>query len=243
MLCGLVYGPRKKRRIRSLSHWHVIPLIQITSWSNEKESQMQMNPLNPLFAVIFVWGAMFYTYRLFRPSLVTQKIGWNDPPQEVAHGLALWCMADILGTHLLTALQWGIFLWPVGLYFVLRAPSYKKRPFSAWWWDPAHAGMLILMPLMDVPMQPVLHWLYFAFWCWFALLYGWYITLDIKNAATGQTVNKWKCASNCFHLFKYVIMSVMVLWPALFMSMNMSATMKMSGPMCGPPPAIASKPR
>lgn len=197
--------------------------------------------------VLFLVFALFYTFRLLRPSMVRKAIGFYDPEGEAGHAICMLAMSSHLAYWLvpISATAW---IWLLGfgtVYYALRALTWGRLlSYNKQWWDWTHSGMYLGMFVMfqPLPLGPALGFVFDSlltlFWLWFSLLYIRDSYVDLRARKT------LSFGSDLAHLGMGLAMLVMSLFPALLMphhhhGMNMT----MPDPViCTSPQAPADDP-
>jgi thioredoxin 1 len=170
-------------------------------------------------AALFLAGALFYLYRLLRPSHVRSVYGYFDWENEIGHGLCLLGMVTMLAPSLLPipAMAWAAILGLGTLWFTARALTWGKRVTypAKWWWDWAHVAMLGGMALMYTNVTTL--WVTLplgVFWLWLGGYYLYELTHDIRGGK-GLYIG-----SDLAHSLMGFVMLLMTLFPAAFMPMH-----------------------
>ncbi len=179
-----------------------------------------MGPQAPawLLAALGVWfalGALFYLYRICRPSMLRANYAGNyDPENEFSHGVCMAAMVTMV-TPALLPISFGVWAWILGasaLWFGVRTFSWGlKRPNNKWWWDATHVGMLGFMAIMFAGVtSPILSVLAACFWVYFTV-YAAYYTYKLRRA--GYDGGWLELGSDLAHITMGAAMFVMVIAP------------------------------
>lgn len=170
--------------------------------------------------ILFLGFAGFYLYRLFRPTMVKNAIGFFDWEGETGHFVCMLAMASHLASWLIPvpAIAWSWILGFGTLYYAARALTWGKRlAFNKQWWDWTHSAMFLGMFTMfqSLPFNPLLTTVFngamLLFWAWFS---GYYVKDAVLDARAGKTLS---FTSDLAHLSMGVAMLLMALFPAFLM--------------------------
>lgn len=170
--------------------------------------------------ILFLGFAGFYLYRLFRPTMVKNAIGFFDWEGEAGHFVCMLAMASHLVFWLIPvpAIAWSWILGFGTLYYAARAMTWGKRlSYNKQWWDWTHSAMFLGMFTMfqPLPLSPLLLTVFngvmLLFWAWFS---GYYVKDAVLDARAGKSLS---FTSDLAHLSMGVAMLVMSLFPAFLM--------------------------
>lgn len=174
--------------------------------------------------ILFLGFAGFYLWRLFRPTMVKNAIGFFDWEGETGHFVCMLAMASHLVPSLIPvpAIAWSWILGFGTLYYAARALTWGRRlAFNKQWWDWTHSGMFLGMFTMfqALPLSPLLTSVFngamLLFWAWFS---AYYVKDSVLDARAGKPLS---FTSDLAHLSMGVVMLLMALFPALLMPEHM----------------------
>lgn len=171
--------------------------------------------------VLFLAFSLFYFYRLSRPAMVKNAIGFWDWEGEAGHAICMLAMASGLAPWLIpiSSLVWSWILGAGTIYYAARALTWGRRlSYNKQWWDWAHSGMYLGMFTMfqTLPIgataNMVLNGLLTVFWLWFSGLY-------IRDSYLDLRARKMlSFGSDLAHLGMGLSMLVMSLMPGFLMN-------------------------
>ncbi len=182
--------------------------------------------------ILFLGFAGFYLYRLFRPNMVKNAIGFFDWEGETGHFVCMLAMASHLASWLIPvpAIAWSWILGFGTLYYAARALTWGKRlSFNKQWWDWTHSAMFLGMFTMfqTLPLNPLLTTIFngamLLFWTWFSC---YYVKDAVLDARAGKRLS---FTSDLAHLSMGVVMLLMALFPAFMMPGHMDGMDGMGG--------------
>jgi hypothetical protein len=170
--------------------------------------------------ILFLGFAGFYLWRLFRPTMVKNAIGFFDWEGEAGHFICMLAMASHMAAWLIPipGIAWSWILGFGTLYYAARAMTWGKRlTYNKQWWDWTHSAMFLGMFTMfqPLPLAPLLLTVFngamVLFWVWFS---GYYVKDSVLDARAGKHLS---FTSDLAHLSMGVAMLLMALFPALLM--------------------------
>ncbi len=195
-------------------------------------------PFLSLLAGFFLLGAVYYGFRFFNTKYLTKVNGYLDRENEVWHGACMGGMVSCLAPTWFGIADW---FWQIAFavgtaWYLVRAFTYgRSLPYNKQWYDFAHAAMMFGMWWMfAAPVSGIVVTVVFtAYWTWFGSYYAMRLYNDFKKPhwlSFGQDIA---------HFVMAVVMALMMVFPATFMSHqhNMSAlpANDMSEPICTSP--------